>query len=54
MSSGTRGFFYGDRDEASIDYITIASTGNAKDFGDLNENLGGGPTGGSSPTRGLF
>ena len=54
MSSGTRGFFYGDRDEASIDYITIASTGNAKDFGDLNEDLGGGPTGGSSQTRGLF
>ena len=54
MSSGTRGFFYGDRDEATIDYITIASTGNANDFGDLNENTGGGPTGGSSPTRGLF
>ena len=38
----------------TIDYVTIASLGNALDFGNLNENIGGGPPGASSPTRGLF
>ena len=33
-----------------IDYVTIATTGNATDFGDAG--LGGFGAGGSSPTRG--
>ena len=60
-SSRTRGLFAGGNTGApaysspnTIDYITFSSTGNAQDFGDLNENLGGGPPGASSPTRGLF
>lgn len=37
----------------TIDYVTIASTGNASDFGDLTENsINGG--GGASSTRGIF
>jgi hypothetical protein len=36
-----------------IEYVTIASTGNATDFGDLTANRNGG-AGCSSPTRGLF
>ena len=35
----------------NIDYVTIASTGNAIDFGD--SLLGGFGAGGSSPTRGV-
>ena len=38
----------------TIDYITIASTGNANDFGNLDQNIGGGPGGGASSTRGVF
>ena len=34
-----------------IDYVTIATTGNAIDFGDAG--LGGFGAGGSSPTRGV-
>ena len=37
-----------------IDFVTIASTGNALDFGNLDQNIGGGPGGGASPTRGVF
>ena len=37
----------------TIEYITIASTGNATDFGDLT-STGTQPTGTSSPTRGVF
>ena len=36
-----------------IDYVTIATTGDAKDFGDLTES-GWGPAGMSSSTRGVF
>ena len=53
MSSGTRGFFYGDRSEATIDYITIATTGNAQDFGDTTES-GEGYLACASDTRGIF
>ena len=38
----------------TIDYVTIASTGNAVDFGNLDSSIGGGPGGGASPTRGVF
>ena len=36
----------------AIDYVTIATTGDATDFGDLTVQRA--PTGASSPTRGLF
>lgn len=59
-SSSTRGLFAGGRTTAAnidptnvIDYVTIATTGNATDFGDLTvarRTL----TGCSSSTRGLF
>jgi hypothetical protein len=57
LSSSTRGVFGGgllgaDR-QNRIDYITIASTGNGTDFGDLQESKRG-VSGASSPTRGLF
>ena len=35
-----------------MDYVTIATTGNAVDFGDLSQTRA--PTAASSPTRGLF
>jgi hypothetical protein len=37
-----------------IQYITIASTGNTTDFGDLPTSSNYSITGTSSPTRGLF
>jgi hypothetical protein len=37
----------------TIEYVTMASTGNASDFGDLNERLRI-RNGGSSTTRGLM
>jgi hypothetical protein len=37
-----------------MDYVTIASTGNATDFGDLFEAAMGFIAGTSSPTRGVF
>ena len=37
-----------------IDYITIASTGNAQDFGDTNDTYANGGHGTSSNTRGIF
>ena len=37
-----------------IHLLTIASTGNAVDFGDLNQNTGSNQGGTSTPTRGLF
>ena len=61
-SSPTRGLFMGGRYTSSapntissinlIDYVTMASLGNAQDFGDLNY-LAGGAAGASSQTRGL-
>ena len=60
-ASATRGICAGGYDEpvsspgyvATIDYITIAVTGNAVDFGDLTEGRNG-ITGTSSSTRGVF
>jgi hypothetical protein len=57
-SSNTRGVFFGGRDSSIpqtyniIDYITIASTGDATDFGDL-PSLVYSNTATSSSTRGL-
>jgi hypothetical protein len=61
-SSATRGVFAGGRSTSpptfnyvnTIDYITIASTGNATDFGDLGTVNADTVTGCSSETRGLF
>jgi len=59
LAGATRGIFMGGRDSPAaarvniIDYVTIASLGNAKDFGDLSNptNL---CTGCASPTRGVI
>jgi hypothetical protein len=61
-SNSTRGLFAGGRIVSPatayfniIDYVTIASTGNAQDFGDLTltrSDIGG--TGCASPVRGIF
>ena len=37
-----------------MDYVTIANTGNATDFGNLTTARNAGPAGCASPTRGLF
>lgn len=58
-SSSTRGIFAGGRNNAAgattsvMDYVTIASTGNATNFGNLTVATIG-PTGTSSSTRALF
>ena len=60
-SSSTRGVFAGGRNNTPsentlsnvMQYITIASTGNTQDFGDL-QAIRYGHTGFSSPTRGIF
>jgi len=59
-SSRVRGLFAGGRTDPSptdrfdiIDYITIASTGNAIDFGNLDTQQNG-PTAFSNSTRGVF
>jgi len=55
LSNQTRGMNAGGYDmKDTIDYVTIASTGNAIDFGNLDSNIGGGPGGAASPTRGVF
>ena len=38
----------------TIQYITIAATGNAIDFGDMTHNDGTGAMGAASPTRGII
>ena len=59
ISNGTRGVFAGGEINSSgdvgniIDYVTIAQTGNAVDFGDLNIPHSDGGRG-QSPTRGVF
>ena len=60
LASATRGVFAGGyRGGPSvkfdiIDFVTIASTGDAKDFGDLVAEVGGVGTGAASPIRGVF
>ena len=56
MASSTRGVFGGGIDPNAlnvIDYITIASTGNANDFGDLSQHATGRNTGISNSVRGV-
>mgnify|MGYP001380327480 CR=1 FL=1 len=65
-SNGTRGLYAGGYEDPSysnvIDYVTIANTGNATDFGDClttytwgMQGVAGNPTGGASnANRGLF
>ena len=48
-----RGIFHGGTSEDRIDYITMASAGNAIDF-DSNAGVKAGGTGASSSTRGIF
>ena len=54
MHNGTRGCFGGGGNSylRSIDYITMASTGNASDFGDLGFNRNG-RAGTTNGTRGV-
>jgi len=53
-SNQTRGLFgFGNPSSDVIDYITIASDGDAKDFGDLSYNAEGGASL-ASPIRGVF
>ena len=59
VSSGTRGVFAGglnvsDLSSNTIDFITIASTGNATDFGDLIADTSSTLGSGSNSTRGVF
>jgi hypothetical protein len=51
-SSSTRGLISGPNNV--ITYITIASTGNASDFGDMTTSSRGGMGAASSQTRALF
>ena len=59
INDSTRGVFVGRTSSSpsgfqnTIDYITIAQTGNAVDFGDVSIAIRN-PVGGSSPTRGVF
>ena len=46
-SNGTRGVFGGGFQTNVIDYVTIANTGNATDFGDLSATSNSGPSGSS-------
>jgi hypothetical protein len=59
VSSGTRGIFAGgaapnDAGTNIIDFITIASVGNATDFGDLTQTTTNSMGAGSNSTRGVF
>ena len=60
VSNSTRGIFAGGLTTgpttfySTIDYVTIASTGDAKDFGDTLSTTRAHMGGCSSPTRGLF
>jgi len=60
LASATRGVFAGGYTGGPptkyniIDFVTIASTGNAVDFGDLVATVGGLGTGVASPIRGVF
>ena len=58
QTGGTRGLFAGGRESApaftnKIEYITISTTGNAVDFGDLTRQYGQGAAA-ASRTRGVF
>ena len=54
--AGTRGLFFGEFDDSSntptIDYVTISSTGNAVDYGDIGYETGSGCPSGYSDSHG--
>ena len=60
QTGGTRGLIMGGiklsptRRVADVEFITINTTGNAIDFGELTQTNDGGSFGTSDPTRGLF
>ena len=59
LANATRGIFGGGYQQSSggvniLQFVTINSNGNTVDFGDLGSGGFSGPTGGSSPTRGLW
>jgi len=56
LSNATRGIWSGGLNPGTnlIDFVTIASTGNAQDFGDLLANRSGANGAAASPTRGVF
>ena len=60
INDSTRGVFAGRTGGSpstfrnTIDYITIASTGDAADFGDISPHVVRNVFGGSSPTRGVL
>tara|TARA_Y100001970_G_scaffold201675_1_gene245408 strand:+ start:2451 stop:3515 length:1065 start_codon:yes stop_codon:yes gene_type:complete len=61
LSNATRGIFVGGDNDGSprtyyntIEYVTIASTGAGKDFGERVAGTGSRPAGGASPTRGIM
>ena len=51
---GSRGIFGGGEGSNVIDFVTIASEGNASDFGDLTVTNSYNVSGVSSSTRGVF
>jgi len=55
LSNSTRGIVGGGFNLTTIDYVTMSSTGDAQDFGDVDTSLSGVyQTGIMSPTRGVF
>ena len=54
LSSATRGIWAGGTYVDTIDYVTITSSGNAADFGNLSTTNRGYASGASSSTRGIF
>ena len=58
MASSVRGVFGGSGDHPTqinnINYVTISTTGNSQDFGDLTFSATGGTAGLSNATRGIF
>ena len=59
LANATRGIFGGGYQASAgaqniLQFVTISSNGNTIDFGDLGSGGFSGPTGGSSPTRGVW
>lgn len=53
-ASDTRAIFYQSSGTPSLEYVTIATNGNATNYGNLSVNRYGGPAGLSSSTRGVY
>ena len=52
MSNGTRGVFQGLTPGVTMEYVTIATTGNTTDFGDLTYATGANSSEGCSDSHG--